>query len=346
MKPPLISVVIPITRYEVELNEALVSVLNQSEQDFEVILVDNHATPGTLEIAESWQLRHPERIRVVVEPKRGAVSARNKGILESRGEFIAFLDSDDRMKPDRLKLQLEVLRQNQEISLVGGWKDEISADGRVVLEKNSAPQIPRWATILFGQSERWKKDPFYEPQTSTFFIRSSSIRDVGMFDPRFDPFWLEDTDFSFRMYEKGRVFIVPQSLVEYRVHPESDSIKRIFDLGLILKHDLFFSILKEKYFLKGKKESESAFKKLKSRWLRETGIKILAYPNGGKIGKDLIRRSFELNPLDMQSLEAFVRSILPTQFYPRAFGVKGPIDAVLPEFVDDRWASNLFFLEG
>lgn len=341
---PLVSVVIPITRYETELDEALVSVFHQSEQDFEVVLVNNYATSGVLVIAEKWQFGHPDRMRIVTELKRGAVSARNKGISESRGEFIAFLDSDDRMKPDRLKVQLDAIRQDPEITLVGSWKDEISPAGKVIT-RNSVPQIPKWASILFGKSDRWRLDPFYEPQTSTFFIRNSAIKDVGMFDPRFDPFWLEDTDFSFRMYEKGRVVIVPQSLVEYRIHSEADSIRRIFDFGLILKHDVFFSILKEKYYMKDDSDSRSSFIKLKSRWIRETGIKLLAYQKGERYGKDLIQRSFFLNPLDIQNWESFVRSRLPKFFYPRAFGIKGPIDAVLPEYVDDKWLSDLFFLE-
>ena len=341
---PLVSVVIPITRYERELDEALLSVFQQREPDFEVILVNNHATSGVLTIAEKWHLKHPDQVRIVTEPTRGAVSARNKGILESRGEFIAFLDSDDRMKPDRLALQIDAISQDPGITMVGSWKDEISPDG-VVIGKDSVPQIPRWASILFGKTDRWKLDPFYEPQTSTFFVRASAIKEVGMFDKRFDPFWLEDTDFSFRMYEKGRLVIVPKSLIEYRVHSEADSIKRIFDFGLILKHDLFFSILKEKYFLKDRSDSRSAFIKLKSRWLRESGIKMLAYQNGKRYGKNLIQKSLLLNPSDIQNWESFLRSRLPKFFYPRAFGVKGSIDASLPEYVDDQWISHLFSLE-
>ena len=341
---PLVSVVIPITRYESELDEALLSVFQQKEQDYEVILVNNHALPSVLAVAEKWHLKHPDRIHIVTEQTPGAVSARNRGILSSRGEFIAFLDSDDRMKPDRLSLQISAMRQDPEINLVGSWKDEISPDGEVI-GKDSAPQIPRWASILFGKTDRWKRDPFYEPQTSTFFIRASAIQKAGLFDTRFDPFWLEDTDFSFRMYEKGRVVIVPQSLVEYRVHSKSDSIRRIFDFGLILKHDVFFSILKEKYYLKDNSASRSAFSKLKSRWLRETGIKMLAYQNGERYGKELIQKSLLENPSDIQNWESFLRSRLIRSFYPRAFGIKGPIDAVLPDYVDDAWISNLFSLE-
>ena len=107
MNGTLVSVVIPITRYEVELEEALASVFSQSYPLFEIILVDNNATPKTRKVAEVWHEKDPSRIRIVREDHPGAVSARNRGIRESRGKFVALLDSDDRMKPDRLKVQLE-----------------------------------------------------------------------------------------------------------------------------------------------------------------------------------------------------------------------------------------------
>ncbi len=344
MKKILISVVIPITRYEFELSEALESVFNQTEKDFEVILVDNLATAGTKAVAQSWKSKFPDVVRVVQEDIPGAVSARNRGILESVGEYIAFLDSDDRMKPDRLKMQLDAINKDSGIRLVGAWKDEISPDGKTVVVKDSKPEIPRWGNILFGKTDRWKSEPFFEPQTSTFFFRKSTVQETGMFDLRFNPFWLEDTDFAFRMYEKGKVFIVGKSLIEYRQHSSSDSLRRIFDIGLIEKHNLFFSVLKEKYYLPGNRNSERSFRKLKSRWLRETGIKVLAFQNGEALGKELIKKSFMLNFLDVKSMETFFRTLLPSSFYPRAFGVKARVASTLPDYVNEEWGSRLFQL--
>lgn len=342
---PRISVVIPITRYEFELIDAMESVFSQSEQDFEVVLVDNHATSGTRIIAKEWERKHSDRVRIVNEPIKGAVSARNRGISESRGEFIALLDSDDRMKPDRLRIQCNIMTKDPTISLVGSWFDEISPDGKRIIKKNTMPQIPRWASILFEGRARWALDPFLEPQTSTFFFRSSIARKIGMFDCRFDPFWLEDTDFAFRLYEVGKVYIVPQSLVEYRVHSEADSLRRIFDFGLIAKHDLFFSVLREKYYQKENRDSVNAFKKLKARWLRETGIKFLANKNGERYGKELIKQSLELEPFNIQTLESVVRMNLPSRFHPRPFRIKEGSEERLPDFINNQWIKNLFSLE-
>lgn len=345
MKSPEVSVVIPTTRYEKELEETLKSVFLQSYQDFEVILVDNHATPGTRSVAEDWERKFPDRIRIVREESRGACSARNKGISESRGEFIALLDSDDRMKPDRLERQLAMIQKDKDVALVGSWFDEISSDGQSFIGRNNKPGIPRWGKILFDNTPRWSSDPFYEPLTSTFFFRTSDARKIGMFDRKFDPIWQEDTDFSFRLYEIGKVVTVPQALVDYRVHTASDGIRRIFDIGVIVNHDVLFSKLRDKYYQRGDSDSRSRFEKLKSRWLRESGIKILAYKNGEKIGKDLIWKSFQSDPFEPKNWESVIRMNFSRPFYPRAFGIKGPIDATLPKFATAEWAGNLFALD-
>ncbi len=340
-----VSVVIPITRYYVELEEALSSVFSQSYHVNEIILVDNNATSETRKIAEAWREKDPSRIRIVREDHPGAVSARNRGILESRGEFVALLDSDDRMKPDRIKVQLEEIQKNDDVVLVGSWYDEVSPDGKSVLRRDSRPAIPRWWSILFEKTPDFRENPFYEPQTSTFFFRTAVARKIGMFDPRFDPFWLEDTDFAFRMYQAGKIRIVPRSLVEYRTHPPSDSLRRIFDFGLIRKHDLFFSILRDKFYRKDDPKSRKAFLKLQSRWMRETGIKLLALKGGEDLGRHLLRKALSCAPFDPQTLEANLRIHLPRGFYPRAFGVRGLVDFPLPPDVDRDFIDALFSLE-
>jgi len=341
---PLISVVIPITRYEIELPEALNSVIGQTYQNFEVVIVDNHATDGSRSIAENWRKKFPDRIRIIVEESRGACSARNRGISESRGEFVALLDSDDRMKPDRLEKQLAAIKDDENIALVGAWFDEIASDGHRVIGKDNKPGIPRWGQILFEGTPRWDSDPFYEPLTSTFFFRTSEAKKIGMFDQRFDPIWQEDTDFSFRLYEIGKVKIVSKPLVDYRVHTSSDSLRRIFDLGVIVNHDIFFSKLREKYYQRENGDSRSRFKKLKSRWLRESGIKLLYYRGGDALGKKMIWESFRLNPSDPQNWESVIRITFPRRFYPRAFGIKGLLDADLPDFATPEWGQGLFSL--
>ena len=345
MPNPLISVVIPITRYEQELSEALDSVLRQTYEKYEIVIVDNQATDGTRSIAKKWQEKYPSIIRIVFEERKGVSYARNRGILSSNGQYVAFLDSDDRMRPDRLAKQCNVMRADDNIVLVGSWLSEISPDGLKTLGNDCRPDVPRWGKVLFQGSSRWDSDPFFEPQTSTFFFRTSDAKKIGLFDERFNPFWLEDTDFSFRLYENGIVRIIPESLVEYRTHSESDSIRRIFDLGLIVKHDIFFSKLKDKYFDSNNKDSRTRFKKLKSRWLRESGVKLMYYPAARDIGKGMIKRAFQENPFDSKNIETVFRTFLPRTFHPQAFGVTLDLEMSLPDFVTHDWAQRLFALD-
>jgi glycosyltransferase involved in cell wall biosynthesis len=345
LKTPTISVVIPITRYETELEEALVSVFGQSFQDFEIVLVDNHASPGTLAVAARWEKSHPCRIRVVHEERRGAASARNRGIVESQGEYVALLDSDDRMKPIRLSVQLDAILRNPEIALVGAWKDEVSPDGKTIIRHDAKPEIPRWAEYIFRHTERFRSEPLVEPQTSTFFFRKETALSADLFDIRFDPFWLEDSEFVLRMYEKGRVSIVPESLTEFRLHTTSDANRRIYDFDLITKHDLFFTILRDKYYSADDRESVRGFRKLRSRWLRESGIKILNLPGGERIGRKMISNAASEDPLNYKNWETLFLSGLSPSFRPKPFGVlPGPDDA-LPTYANETWAMGLFSLE-
>ena len=91
----LISVVVPAWRAEKTLAVALDSVLAQTWREIEVLVVDDASPDGTLALAESYAARDA-RVRVIAQEKNGGVSkARNRGVREARGEWIAFLDSDD-----------------------------------------------------------------------------------------------------------------------------------------------------------------------------------------------------------------------------------------------------------
>ncbi|MHB8544912.1 MAG: glycosyltransferase family A protein, partial [Leptospirales bacterium] len=325
-----------------ELEDAITSVFEQSFQDFEILLVDNVATEGTRKVAEQWQRNKPDQIRIVSEPRKGAASARNKGIQESLGEFIALLDSDDLMKPDRLKIQLHHMCEHRDISLLGSWKDEISSDGKTLLNSDVKPEIPRWGKLLFAKRTRFLQDPLSEPQTSTFFFRKSTAIKIGMFDTRFDPFWLEDSDFVLRMYEAGKVSIVPQSLIFYRTHSKEDAEKRIFDFRLIENHALFFTVLKDRYKNSENGDLRRPLRKLESRWLRESGIKLLYFQKGRNVGGILLRRALKQDFFDIRNWETLILSMLPKPFYPKPFGVFPRNTYYLPECADEMWAQHLF----
>lgn len=339
---PLVSVVIPITNYESELVEAVNSVMNQTFTDFEVVLVDNYATTKVRRIAEQLEEENKGKLRIVSEKKKGAASARNRGIIESIGKYIALLDSDDRMKPNRIAFQLKAIESDSEISLVGSWKDDVSPDGKTIIERNCRPAIPRWAQILWEGSEKFNQCPLQEPQTSSFFFEKKKGETIGFFDERFDPYWLHDTFFVYQMYLIGKVFNVPIALSEQRLHTEEDARRRIFDLKRIDLHGLFYSVLKENHFVPSKPDSELRFRKLRSRWLREAGIVLLSYRHGTELGKELIVRALKEQPISLKNWETFARMGLPRFLQPLPYGIRETVDSVLPGFVTKEWARNIF----
>lgn len=111
----LISVVIPTYNRAGYITNALESVLSQTYQNFEILIVDDGSTDDTKEVILS--LDNP-KIRYIYQENAGASAARNTGIKNAKGEFIAFLDSDDTWYPEKLEKQLEVFRNNENVDIV------------------------------------------------------------------------------------------------------------------------------------------------------------------------------------------------------------------------------------
>lgn len=110
----MISVVIPLYNKEKQIADTLRSVLQQSFQDFEIVVVNDGSTDGSVAVAESVQ---DKRIRIVHQDNAGVSAARNRGIEAACYEFIAFLDADDRWKPDYLQTQHELTLKYPECSV-------------------------------------------------------------------------------------------------------------------------------------------------------------------------------------------------------------------------------------
>ncbi len=110
----IVSVVIPTYNRSRIVESAIRSALSQTFKDYEVIVVDDGSTDGTVEYLESLHLP----IKIISKKNGGVASARNAGIKEAQGDYIAFLDSDDSWLPDKLKAQVEYLYANPDTPLV------------------------------------------------------------------------------------------------------------------------------------------------------------------------------------------------------------------------------------
>lgn len=108
---PQVSVILPAYNCETTLERCLDSVLSQTFRDFELIIVNDGSTDGTLSIAESFA-RDDERVTVISQANQGQGMARNAAIKLSKGSYIAFIDSDDRYKPGALASMVDALESN------------------------------------------------------------------------------------------------------------------------------------------------------------------------------------------------------------------------------------------
>ena len=124
----MISVVIPLYNKERQIAETLRSVLQQNFQDFEIVVVNDGSTDGSVAAAESVL---DERIRIIHQDNAGVSAARNRGIEEARYGLIAFLDADDRWKPDYLQTQYELTQKYSECSVFACNYEFVHADGSV-----------------------------------------------------------------------------------------------------------------------------------------------------------------------------------------------------------------------
>lgn len=109
MPKPIFSVIIPAYNAEATLCSTIASVLEQSEPNFEVIIIDDGSTDGTLHVMLELS-GLDARIRAVSKPNSGVSATRNFGASLARGEFLAFLDADDQWYPDKLETHLELHR--------------------------------------------------------------------------------------------------------------------------------------------------------------------------------------------------------------------------------------------
>lgn len=110
----MISIIIPLYNKEQSIASTLQTVLKQTYQDFEIVIVNDGSTDRSVE--EVKKITDP-RIRLIHQTNAGVSAARNRGIEEAKGEYIAFLDADDEWKPDYLKTQYELTQKYPECSV-------------------------------------------------------------------------------------------------------------------------------------------------------------------------------------------------------------------------------------
>ena len=352
---PEVSIVITIYREGELLRDTVDSALGQSFEDLEILLVDNNADAATQGVAKEFASRFPRSVRIVSEPVQGACSARNRGIAESRGRFVAFLDGDDIADPRRITLQRELFLGTSGLSLVSARYDRVSMDNRTVVRKDVSVSEPR---IWFETQEILKElfpvgpksgtgESLHFPLTSTTFFERETALLAGGFDTRLNPRWFEDIDFYMRMYTKGEFAKVPLSLARYRIaSPEQMAVKRrqMDWVGFCRHMDRFYHILWE-HFGKPSEETKRIFRKLSALWLRHESLNFFRYREGKEIGVRMLDRAIRSDPGVMESWKLRLKAVLPRDFYPRLFWFDALASGPLPTGASMELADSIFRLK-
>lgn len=173
---PTVSIIIPTYNRAHLVGRAIQSVLNQTYQDFEIIVVDDGSVDNTEEIVGEFQ-RRDKRVKYLKHKvNKGGSAARNTGIKASRGEYIAFLDSDDEWLPRKLQLQMEVFQKSP--SRVG------AVYTAYVYVKDSGKEINEHKISKNGNIHLALLQGNIVGTTSTLLIKRSCFEKVGLFDER------------------------------------------------------------------------------------------------------------------------------------------------------------------
>ena len=243
---PLVSVVMPTYNYAKFIGDAIRSVLDQTYENLELIIIDNYSEDNTEDIIASFS---DSRIKYKKFRNNGIIAAsRNVGICESRGKYIAFIDSDDLWKPTKIEKQIELLEKNDNIFLV--------CSRFIIIKNGKVSRIrPRKRILRSG-------NVFIPLFLSINFIGSSSVllRNVlkennYLFDTDERLRAIEDYDLWLKIAKNKQIAYINEPLVVYREHGSNTSIGitsflfRYLHVMKKYRHDVRKMLLIRKYLL-------------------------------------------------------------------------------------------------
>lgn len=224
---PRVSVIIIFLNGEAFLPAAIQSVMDQSFQDFELLLCDDGSGADASGIAKDWAARYPGKVFYLEHPShanRGMSATRNLGLAQARGEFIAFIDADDVWNEDKLAEQLAIMEAHPELGMVCGvvnywssWEggeDVLTPTGhvqdRVVLPPEASLNLYPLGTAP-------------APCPSDLLLRRDVVEAIGRFEAHFTgPRQMyEDQGFLAKLYLASPVWFSSKVWLNYRQHADS-----------------------------------------------------------------------------------------------------------------------------
>jgi glycosyltransferase involved in cell wall biosynthesis len=207
----LVSVIVPVYNRAHLVTETVASILAQTYRNIEIILINDGSTDSSLEVIQALQQENPDVVRVIDQENQGQTIARNQGIKEACGKYIAFLDSDDIWLPDKLEHQIPLFDQG--VGLVYGGVEFINESGETTgfdpcdpsVQGNIYPQLLVKNRMTGG----------------SVVVLGEALAKVGLFDPEFKA--AENWDLWLRICKVYQARLVNKPVVQYRLHQNNMS---------------------------------------------------------------------------------------------------------------------------
>jgi glycosyltransferase involved in cell wall biosynthesis len=200
-----VSVVIPLYNARDVIAETIKSVLAQTWTDYEIIVVDDGSQDGSGELVQAFG----DRVRYIRQQNTGVAGARNRGIEESHGEYIALLDHDDLWHPTKLAKQVDCLEKRKDVGMVITDVIHIDQTGKQVGKAGSAYNPHDRFYKLFVKG--------YIPTPSSAMIRRSIFDQVGRFEEAFHSAGLDDHELWPRIAQVCEITNIPEPLTCHRL---------------------------------------------------------------------------------------------------------------------------------
>lgn len=203
--PPLVSIIVPVFNRREMISDALASLKAQTYQKIEIIVVDDGSSDGSSEIAEATG---DSRIRVVRHAQNlGIPTARNTGLAEARGDYIAWLDSDDLALPRRIERQVAFLETHPEIAMVGSCGGRRDLGGK----RSALTRVP-----VFNHEDIAAELLFRSPYQQSSIMGRTDVLTAYPYRVEFPV--CEDLDVFLRIARNHRIANLPEVLIDRRLH--------------------------------------------------------------------------------------------------------------------------------
>lgn len=207
----LVSVIVPVYNRAHLVTETIQSILSQTYEFVEIILINDGSTDGSLPLLRDYEARFPDKILIIDQPNQGQIVARNNGIKMAKGRYIAFLDSDDVWVKNKLERQLPLFESG--VGLVFSGTEVIDEAGNTIrveyadndLSGNIFPQLLVQNRMTGG----------------TVVVTAEALTNVGVFCTDFKA--AENWDLWLRICKIYSSRVVPDPLIKYRIHSSNMS---------------------------------------------------------------------------------------------------------------------------